>query len=132
MVKFYRTLLTNWNHAFVVIVEVLSDNLNQGGNRAPVSRLVAAFFTQKLVLDLHLSESARQPSDNGFIWNFVNLNTDDYTKVEHKLISLVLLVIDTNRVTKDPVSVVRITDGDISVAKCLPGNDILCNRLKVK
>jgi hypothetical protein len=85
-----------------------------------------------MVLYLHLGERTREPPDHGLVRNFVNFDANNYTEIEHKLIALILLIVDADGVAKDPVSVFRITDCDISIAEGLPWDDILGYRLKVK
>jgi hypothetical protein len=49
-----------------------------------------------LILNFHLRESTGKSPDNGFIWSHVHIHTDHDAEVEHKLVSLVLLIFDAD------------------------------------
>jgi hypothetical protein len=129
--------MTNWkptnrNHALVVIIQVLLNNLKQRSNRSSILRFRSALQTQELILNFHLREGARQSSDDGLVRDLVDLDTNHNAEIEHELIAFILLVLDANRMTKDAVLVIRVTNCDISVAECLSWNYILGHGLEVK
>lgn len=123
---------TNWNHALVVVIQVFLDNLKQCSNRPPVLRIRSTFKTQKLILNLHFRKGARQSSDDSLIRNLVHLDTNHDAEIEHKFVAFVFLIFDTDRVTKNPVFVVRVAYRDIPIAKCLSWDNVFGHRLEIK
>jgi hypothetical protein len=85
-----------------------------------------------MILYFHFRKGTSESPDHRLVRNFINLDTNNYTEIEHELITLVLLIVDADGVAKDPVSVFWITDRNISIAEGLLWDDVLGNRLKVK
>lgn len=124
--------LTNWNHTFIVVIQILLDNFKQCRNRPAILRFRAIFQAQKLVLNLHFRERTRQSPDHGFIGNLVDFDADHDAEVEHEFVALVFLVFDADGMAEDAVFVVGVTDCDVPVTECLSGNNVLGHGLEVE
>lgn len=125
--------LTNWNHAFTIIVEILLDNLQQAlnGTPSPVVARLGLTLAQVLVLLLHLGECGGQASDHTFVGDLVGVDIDEQTKVEDELIALVLGVGDDDGIAEDGVFAIGRVYGNIAIAKGLPGDDVLLEDVEV-
>ena len=125
--------LTDWNHAFSVIVEIFLDDLQQtlDGTPSPVVARLGLALAQVLVLLLHLSERGGQASDHAFVGDLAGVDIDEQTKVEDELIALVLGVGDDDGVAEDGVFAIGGVYGDIAIAEGLPRDDVLLEDVEV-
>lgn len=127
-------ILTNWNHALSVVVQVLLDNLKQTPDRPPRTvafRALCLTEAQVLVLLLHLGECLSQAPHNALIRCLVALRLHQQAEVEDELIAHVLGMWDDHRESQDGVLAIGRVDGDIAVAEGLARDDVLLQNVEV-
>lgn len=61
----------------------------------------------------------------------VDISVEDEAKVEDELVAQVLCMGDDDGVAEDGVLSIRSVDGEVAVAKCLAGDDVLVQDVKV-
>lgn len=128
------TILTNWNHALSVVIQVLLDNLKQTHNRPPRAVAIRALCLTKaqvLILLLHLGKCLSQTPHDALIRGLVALGLDQQAKVEDELIAHILWIPNDHGEPQDGVFAVGRVDCDIAVAEGLAGDDVLLQDVKV-
>lgn len=107
--------LTNGNHTLIIIIQILSDDLQQSTNTLSTT---LTFHTQVLILYLHFAEGIGQSSHDSFVRLGVELIRHHNSEVEHEFIALILLVGDVDGVAYDYEFTAWIADRDEAITKC--------------